>query len=306
MKMKDRLKTKIFGQDMAIESLSDCILRSRAGLSSVHKPIGSFLFLGPTGVGKTELAKCLSYELFDDYKNMVFLDMSDYSNEISVTKLIGAPAGYIGYNEGGSLTEPIKNRPYNVILLDEIDLASPKIWNILYQLLDEGRVVDGKNNIIDFSNTVLIMTSNVGQEILMKSTFSEEDAAYLNNLVNSKFGFAFCNRIDEIIFFRGLGADSLRCILDLQLEEINNNLRDRNIQFRVSPAARNLCLEKAYSSIYGARPLKRYVQKVFAGGITEILLEKPKSDSMKMIISCYSNYEGVSGKVIGDFVYTKE
>lgn len=303
LEMNYRLKNRIFGQDEAVDAIVESILQNRVGLSQKNKPIGSFLFLGPTGVGKTELAKAVSYELFDDERSMVFLDMSDYSNEISLTKFIGASAGYIGYGEGGTLTEPIKNKPYNVILLDEVDLAYQKVLNVLYQLMEEGRVVDGKGNEIDFTNTVLIMTSNLGQELLLKEILEESDKAILEKKVVERFGPAFFNRIDKIIHFSPLKNESLVKILNYQLYTLNERLKDKNLFFVLSDKAKEKVIQKNYSPFYGARPLKRYVQAVFVSAITKLLLMTSKREEDRVVIECYDRIEEVDGADIGDFTY---
>lgn len=303
LEMGTRLKSRIYGQDEAVDAVVESILQSRVGLSAKNRPIGAFLFLGPTGVGKTELAKAVSFELFDDEKSMVFLDMSDYSNEISITKFIGAPAGYIGYNEGGALTEPVKNKPYNVVLLDEVDLAHTKVLNVLYQLMDEGRVVDGKGAVIDFTNTVVIMTSNLGQDILMKGDLSDDDKHTLERMVTDRFGPAFFNRIDSVVYFRPLQPESLRSIMEYQVSLLNKSLAEKNVFFKVSEAAAQHVIEKSYSPFYGARPLKRYVQKVFVGALTRMLLMMGKSDEDKVLVDCYHESEGVEGVRMGDYVY---
>ncbi|KCZ79865.1 hypothetical protein H312_02736 [Anncaliia algerae PRA339] len=303
LEMDSRLKQRIFGQNEAVESIVESILQNRVGLSQKNKPIGSFLFLGPTGVGKTELAKALSYELFDDERSMVFLDMSDYANEISLTKFVGASAGYVGYGEGGTLTEPIKNKPYNVILLDEVDLAHKLVLNVLYQLMEEGRVVDGKGNEIDFTNTVLIMTSNLGQEILLKEYLDEKDKTLLEKMVVDKFGPAFFNRIDKIIHFSPLRKEVLVEILNYQLYLLNERLRDKNITFVLSERAKEEVIYKNHSPFYGARPLKRYVQAVFVSAITRLLLMTNKREEDRVIIECCLRDEEMNGSEIGDFVY---
>ncbi|KAM0686019.1 hypothetical protein COBT_002764, partial [Conglomerata obtusa] len=271
LKMYDRIKERIFGQDEAVEIVVDALLTNRAGLSEPNKPIGCFLFLGPTGVGKTELAKAVCYEMFDNEKSVV-IDMSDYSSEISVTKLIGVSAGYVGYGEGGKLTEPVKNKPYNVVLLDEIDLAHSSVFNIMYQLLDEGRIVDGKGTEVDFRNCVIIMTSNLGykEKNNYENTIYNKEKA--ERIAIDKFGPALFNRMDSVIHFNSLGPEMLSGILDYQIRKINERLSEHNIHLNIKDDAKCLILEKCCSAEFGARPLRKYLQKTFIGTVAKLML----------------------------------
>ncbi len=263
LKMEDRLHQRVVGQDQALHVVSNAVRRSRAGLSDPNRPIGSFIFLGPTGVGKTELARALAEFLFDDESAMVRIDMSEYQERHTVSRLIGAPPGYIGYEEGGQLTEAVRRRPYSVVLFDEIEKAHPEVFNALLQLLDEGRLTDGHGRTVDLKNTVVIMTSNVGTEFLdgQEATTDEQRRELVMAALRQRFRPEFLNRIDEIIFFHGLSREDLKAIVDIQVQRMGKLLADRHLEIELTEAARALLAEEGYDPTYGARPLKRVMQR---------------------------------------------
>jgi ATP-dependent Clp protease ATP-binding subunit ClpB len=262
--MEDRLRQRVVGQDDALIRVAGAVRRSRAGLSDPKRPIGSFIFLGPTGVGKTELARALAEFLFDDEKSMIRLDMSEYMEKHSVARLIGAPPGYVGYEEGGQLTEQVRRHPYSVVLFDEIEKANPDTFNILLQILEDGRLTDGKGRTVDFRNTVLVMTSNVGSAAISELGATNPDEARREAMeaLRASFRPEFLNRVDEIVMFNPLTKDQLAHIVDLQLADIAKLLGDRNITLELTPAARKLVLDEGYDPAYGARPLRRTLQRL--------------------------------------------
>jgi len=261
--MEERLHARVIGQDEAIEAVSNAIRRSRAGLSDPNRPMGSFIFLGPTGVGKTELARALAEFLFDSDQAMVRIDMSEYMEKHSVSRLIGAPPGYVGYDQGGQLTEAVRRRPYSVILFDEIEKAHPDVFNILLQVLDDGRLTDGQGRVVNFTNTVVIMTSNLGSQAIM--TMNQHNVGEIRSKVmealRANFRPEFLNRVDEIIIFTQLSRDQIAQIVDLQLDDVRRRLADRNMSLEVTDEARDLLVTLGYDPTYGARPLKRVIQK---------------------------------------------
>jgi ATP-dependent Clp protease ATP-binding subunit ClpB len=261
IKMEERLSERVVGQAEAIVAISNAIRRNRAGLSDPNRPIGSFIFLGPTGVGKTELAKALAVILFNDENALVRIDMSEYTEKYSISRLIGAPPGYVGYEEGGQLTEKIRRRPYSIILLDEIEKAHSEVFNVLLQLLDDGRLTDGQGRTVDFRNTVVIMTSNIGSQYI--TMFKNEDAAKekISEVLKNTFRPEFLNRVDEIITFNKLTKEDLGKIVDIQVGYLHRRLSAKHITIRFSGDAREYLAEKGYDEIYGARPLKRLIQK---------------------------------------------
>jgi len=260
------LHRRVIGQDEAVERVSEAILRSRAGIQNPNRPIGSFLFLGPTGVGKTELAKALAEALFDDEKSMVRIDMSEYMEKYSVSRLIGAPPGYVGYDEGGQLTEAVRRKPYAVVLFDEVEKAHPDVFNILLQVLDDGRITDSQGRTVDFKNTIIILTSNLGSSILLEGIgpdgrISAEARDQVNALLRQNFRPEFLNRLDEILTFSPLGEEQIRKIVYLQLDDLNRRLKDKDIQASLTDAAVDLIISESYDPSFGARPIKRYLQR---------------------------------------------
>jgi ATP-dependent Clp protease ATP-binding subunit ClpB len=286
MKMEDRLHERVIGQDEAITAVANAIRRSRAGLSDPNRPLGSFIFLGPTGVGKTELARALAQFLFDDDQAMVRIDMSEYMEPHSVSRLIGAPPGYVGYEEGGQLTEAVRRRPYSVILLDEIEKAHPDVFNVLLQILDDGRATDGQGRTVDFKNAVIIMTSNLGSNYIM--TLGEGDEEEMRTRVmdalRSNFRPEFLNRIDEIIIFKPLSQDQIGEIVEIQLEQVNNRLGDRQIHLEVTPAARQWLAERGFEPAFGARPLKRLIQREVLDELARLVLSGELRDGETAVI----------------------
>ena len=268
--LDDELHRRVIGQDEAVTKVSEAILRSKAGIKDPTKPIGSFMFLGPTGVGKTELAKALAQALFDDEKNIVRIDMSEYMEKFSVSRLIGAPPGYVGYEEGGQLTEAVRRKPYSVVLFDEIEKAHPDVFNVLLQVLDDGRITDSQGRTVDFKNTILIMTSNIGAQMILADLednvgedgeITEATQKGVMDLLHSHFRPEFLNRLDEIILFKPLTKDNISGIIDLIIEDLNKRLEDRQITIRLTDKAKKFVADAAYDPSFGARPLKRYIQR---------------------------------------------
>ena len=269
--LDDVLHKRVIGQDEAVTKVSEAILRSRAGIANPNRPIGSFLFLGPTGVGKTELAKALAQALFDDERNMVRIDMTEYMEKFSVSRLIGAPPGYVGYEEGGQLTEAVRRKPYSVVLFDEVEKAHPDVFNILLQVLDDGRITDSQGRTVDFKNTVIILTSNLGSDIILNdleksraggsNELSFEARQQIDALLKSKFRPEFLNRLDEIVYYKSLTKDEMRKIVDLQLDDLRHRMDEgKHLKLDVTTAAKDFIIDSAYDSVYGARPIKRFIQ----------------------------------------------
>ena len=270
LRLPDVLHKRVIGQDEAVQKVSDAILRSRAGIANPNRPIGSFLFLGPTGVGKTELAKALAQALFDDEKNMVRIDMTEYMEKFSVSRLIGAPPGYVGYEEGGQLTEAVRRHPYSVVLFDEVEKAHPDVFNILLQVLDDGRITDSQGRTVDFKNTVIILTSNLGSDLILedleksraagKNELSDEAKSAIDQLLKRQFRPEFLNRLDDIVYYKSLTKQEIGSIVDLMLADLRRRLADKQLNLTVTNAAKNAIIDGGYDPIYGARPLKRYIQ----------------------------------------------
>ena len=263
--MEDILHENVVGQDEAVRLVSEAILRSRAGISDPNRPIGSFLFLGPTGVGKTQLAKTLAKTLFDDENNMVRIDMSEYMEKYSVSRLIGAPPGYVGYEEGGQLTEAVRRHPYSVVLFDEVEKAHPDVFNVLLQVLDDGRITDSQGRTVDFKNTIIILTSNLGSSYILEGItpegeISQEAKDQVNALLKSSFRPEFLNRLDEIVFYKPLSKENIGSIIDLQMKDLRERLQAKQITLEMTDAAKQYIIDNAYDPVYGARPLKRFLQ----------------------------------------------
>ena len=292
--LSEILHKRVIGQDEAVEKVSEAIIRSRAGISDPKKPIGSFLFLGPTGVGKTELAKALAESLFDDEHNIVRIDMTEYMEKYSVSRLIGAPPGYVGYEEGGQLTEAVRRKPYSVVLFDEIEKAHPDVFNILLQVLDDGRITDSQGRTVDFKNTIIILTSNLGSEYILEGIgangeISEEAKNKVNSLLKKSFRPEFLNRLDEIIFYKPLRKDEISKILELLIQDLEKRLEDKHINLELTKSAKDYLIDNGYDEIYGARPLKRFVQKKLETLIAKKILLQEILPNTTVAIDCINN-----------------
>ena len=277
LRLPSILHQRVVGQDEAVEKVSEAILRSRAGIQDPNRPIGSFLFLGPTGVGKTELAKTLAQALFDDEKNLVRIDMTEYMEKHSVSRLVGAPPGYVGYEEGGQLTEAVRRKPYSVILFDEVEKAHPDVFNILLQVLDDGRITDSQGRTVDFKNTIIILTSNLGSGVILEGIgpdgkLSEEAREEVNGLLKRQFRPEFLNRLDEIVFYTPLTKEQIEKIADLTLEALNKRLAERGVTVRLTDEAKAYVVENGYDPVYGARPLKRFIQRAVETPVARTLV----------------------------------
>ena len=261
LKLEDELHERVIGQNEAVTAVSNAVIRARAGLKDENKPIGSFIFLGPTGVGKTELAKTLARSLFDSEENIIRIDMSEYMEKHSVSRLVGPPPGYVGYEEGGQLTEAVRRAPYSVILFDEIEKAHEDVFNMFLQILDDGRLTDNKGNTVDFKNTIIIMTSNIGSSYLLQDQgkITEETKGLVMGEMKRRFKPEFLNRVDDIIMFKSLDKEEIKKIIDIFMNSLANRLKDKDINMEVTDAAKDIMVREGYDPVYGARPLKRYI-----------------------------------------------
>ncbi len=271
--MEERLGARVIGQKQAVKAVSNAVRRARAGLQDPNRPIGSFIFLGPTGVGKTELAKALAAFLFDDDAAMVRIDMSEYGEKHSVARLLGAPPGYVGFEEGGQLSEAVRRRPYAVVLFDEIEKAHPEVFNVLLQVLDDGRITDGQGRTVDFKNTVIILTSNIGSQHILEAENAEQREALVMEALRGHFRPEFLNRIDETILFDRLSEGDLTRIVEIQLHQLASRLEAQKLTLELSPEVKKLLGDEGYDPVYGARPLKRAIQRRVLDPLSLLLLE---------------------------------
>ena len=289
LRLEDILHERVIGQDEAVAKVAEAILRSRAGISNPNRPIGSFLFLGPTGVGKTELAKTLAQALFDDEHNMVRIDMTEYMEKHSVSRLVGAPPGYVGYEEGGQLTEAVRRKPYSVVLFDEVEKAHPDVFNILLQVLDDGRITDSQGRTVDFKNTIIILTSNLGSSTILegideKGRLREDARLQVEKLLKAQFRPEFLNRLDEIVFYTPLTREQSGGILKLMLRELSGRLADRHICVELTDAAREYVIDNGYDPVYGARPLKRFIQRAVETPIDRLLIAEDVPEGSEIVV----------------------
>ena len=299
--MEASLRARVLGQDEAIAAISNAVRRARAGLQDPNRPIGSFLFLGPTGVGKTELTKALAEFLFDDETAMVRLDMSEYMEKHAVSRMLGAPPGYVGYEEGGALSEAVRRRPYQVVLFDEVEKAHPDVFNVLLQVLDDGRLTDGQGHTVDFRNTLIIMTSNLGSDILAAQATGEDSGAVRDlvmEVVRGAFRPEFLNRLDELLLFHRLNRDHMTGIVELQLDRLGGLLKDRKIALEVNPAARDWLADRGYDPVYGARPLKRVIQRELQNALAELILAGRVADGELVAVSVGEGGLLINGQAI--------
>jgi ATP-dependent Clp protease ATP-binding subunit ClpB len=300
LKMEEQIAKRVVGQAEAVKAVSTAVRRARAGLQDPNRPIGSFMFLGPTGVGKTELTKALAEFLFDDENALLRIDMSEYMEKHSVARLIGAPPGYVGYDEGGALTEAVRRRPYQVVLFDEIEKAHPDVFNVLLQVLDDGRLTDGQGHTVDFRNTLIVMTSNLGAEFLVNQPEGQDSDAVRDQVmavVRASFRPEFLNRIDEILLFHRLKRAEMGTIVDIQLGRLQKLLDERKITLRLDAAAREWLADKGYDPAYGARPLKRVIQKSLQDPLAELILRGAVKDGETVNVSATKQGLSFNGKL---------
>ncbi|MBQ3303359.1 MAG: AAA family ATPase, partial [Clostridia bacterium] len=289
LKLADVLHQRVVGQDEAVTKVAEAILRSRAGIQDPNRPIGSFLFLGPTGVGKTELAKTLAQALFDDEKNLIRIDMTEYMEKFSVSRLVGAPPGYVGYDEGGQLTEAVRRKPYSVVLFDEVEKAHPDVFNILLQVLDDGRITDSQGRTVDFKNTIIILTSNLGSQIIQQGIdadghLTDDARKQTEALLKTQFRPEFLNRLDEVVIYTPLTRDQIVEIMHLMIKGLDRRLADRRLTVQLTPAAEQWVVDNGYDSVYGARPLKRFIQRAVETPIARLLIERDLPEDTAIIV----------------------
>ncbi|MHB9294223.1 putative Chaperone protein ClpB [Hollandina sp. SP2] len=282
------LAERVVGQEPAVSAVADAIRRNKAGLSDVNRPLGSFLFLGPTGVGKTELAKTLADFLFNDEKALTRIDMSEYGEKHAVSRLIGAPPGYVGYEQGGQLTEAVRRRPYSVILFDEIEKAHPEVFNLFLQLLDDGRLTDGQGRVVDFKNVIIIMTSNLGSDLILEAKQHEGIEEAVRELLKQSFRPEFLNRIDEQVIFKRLGKEEIRSILGIQLKRLTERLVERKISLTLTQGALDRLAEQGYDPLFGARPLKRVIQSELENPLAKAIIAGKIKEGDTLIVDCHS------------------
>ncbi|MEO9167384.1 MAG: AAA family ATPase, partial [Aestuariivirga sp.] len=305
LQMEEELGRRVVGQAEAVEAVSTAVRRARAGLQDPNRPIGSFLFLGPTGVGKTELTKALAAYLFDDEHALLRIDMSEYMEKHSVSRLIGAPPGYVGYDEGGALTEAVRRRPYQVVLFDEIEKAHPDVFNVLLQVLDDGRLTDGQGRTVDFKNTLIVMTSNLGSEFLValgENQDVEEVREQVMGVVKTAFRPEFLNRLDDIILFHRLKRANMSAIVDIQMGRLKKLLVDRKIDIELTDAARQALADKGYDPAYGARPLKRVIQKQVQDSLAEEILAGHVKDGDSVKVDVKDGIFTINDRAVGEAI----
>ena len=301
LNMDKLLHKRVVGQDEAVTAVTDAIIRARSGLKSLNRPIGSFIFLGPTGVGKTELAKALTENMFDDEKNLIRIDMSEYMEKHAVSRLVGAPPGYVGYDEGGQLTEAVRRKPYSVILFDEIEKAHPDVFNILLQVLDDGRLTDNKGRTVDFKNTIIIMTSNIGSMDLIEGiddsgNISDDSRNSVMDELKVRFKPEFLNRIDDIVMFKPLTKQDIYKIIEKQVSLLQKQLEDRQITIEIDESAEDLIIDKAYDVLYGARPVKRFIESNVETKLGRELIKGTVTDKDTVVITNVDGELGIKKK----------